>query len=209
MIITIASFKGGVGKTTTAVHLANYLHESDGPALLVDGDPNKSASGWAKRGGEAFPFKVTDLFGAPRLMAGTKHTVIDTAARPERDELESLMNGCDLLVLPTTPRGLDVDALVQTVGLLKSFDIETPYGVLLTMSPPGRTVTEQVREVLAKQGLHVFEKAVRKYAAHEKAPLAGCLVGDVKGDRNAGNAARDYKEACEEIVALGFDVGNG
>ena len=42
MIITVASFKGGVGKTTTAVHLAAFLNESS-PALLIDGDPNRSA----------------------------------------------------------------------------------------------------------------------------------------------------------------------
>ena len=49
MIITVASYKGGVGKTTTAVHIATYLGKLS-PTLLVDGDPNRSASGWAKRG---------------------------------------------------------------------------------------------------------------------------------------------------------------
>jgi chromosome partitioning protein len=44
MIITIASFKGGVSKTTTAVHLAAYLQKRS-PTLLIDGDPNRSATG--------------------------------------------------------------------------------------------------------------------------------------------------------------------
>jgi len=39
MIITVASFKGGQAKTTTAVHLAAILHEQT-PTLLIDGDPN-------------------------------------------------------------------------------------------------------------------------------------------------------------------------
>jgi cellulose biosynthesis protein BcsQ len=48
MILTIASFKGGVGKTTTAVNLAAYLNEKQ-PTLLIDGDPNHRA-GRAGRG---------------------------------------------------------------------------------------------------------------------------------------------------------------
>ena len=48
MLITVAGFKGGVGKTTSAVHLACYL-ALIGKTLLVDGDPNRSATGWSKR----------------------------------------------------------------------------------------------------------------------------------------------------------------
>jgi len=55
MIVTIASFKGGVGKTTTALHLAAYL-QTKAPTLLVDGDLNRSALDWAARG--SLPFKV-------------------------------------------------------------------------------------------------------------------------------------------------------
>ena len=42
MIVTVASFKGGQAKTTTAVHLAALLNEQS-PALLVDGDPISNA----------------------------------------------------------------------------------------------------------------------------------------------------------------------
>jgi chromosome partitioning protein len=54
MIVTVASFKGGVGKTTTAVHLAGILNEH-APTLLIDDDPNRSASAWAEPGRLAFP----------------------------------------------------------------------------------------------------------------------------------------------------------
>jgi chromosome partitioning protein len=76
MFITIAGFKGGVGKTTTAIHLACYFSEK-GSTLLVDGDPNHSATGWSKRG--ALPCKVVDLMQAARYSAQFEHVVVDTS----------------------------------------------------------------------------------------------------------------------------------
>src|SRR3712207_3346123 len=57
MIVTVAAFKGGVGKTTSAVHLAAYLSRQ-GETVLVDGDLNRSASRQARRG--RFPFSGWD-----------------------------------------------------------------------------------------------------------------------------------------------------
>ena len=80
MIITVASFKGGVGKTTTAVHLAAYL-QTLAPTLLLDGDDTRNATAWSKRG-KGFPFKVADEVQAARFARDFTHTVIDTGQRP-------------------------------------------------------------------------------------------------------------------------------
>ncbi|HEY9768483.1 MAG TPA: hypothetical protein V6C71_08210 [Coleofasciculaceae cyanobacterium] len=59
-----------------------------GQTLLVDGDPNRSATGWSKRG--AFPFKVVDLRQAALYSPKYEHIVIDTAARPDENDITSL-----------------------------------------------------------------------------------------------------------------------
>ncbi len=115
MIITVASFKGGVAKTTTAVHLATCLNEK-AKTLLIDGDPNRSASGWAKRGN--LPFTVIDERQAAKQARHFEHIVIDTQARPEQEDLEALADGCDLLIIPSTP-----DALALEVQQLKYLNI--------------------------------------------------------------------------------------
>lgn len=197
-MITVAGFKGGIGKTTTAVHLACYL-SGLGKTLLVDGDPNRSATGWSKRGeGNSFPFKVVDLMQAALYSPKYEHIVIDTAARPDRNELEALVDGCDLLILPTTPDALAVDALLQTVDLLQSLESDR-YRILLTMVHPKPVkMAQQAREALAEVPL--FDTEIRRLIAYEKAALMGVPVYEVK-DRMAKIAWGDYEQVGKEILS--------
>jgi chromosome partitioning protein len=195
VIITIASFKGGVGKTTSAIHLACYF-SLKGKTLLVDGDPNRSASGWAKRG--EVPFKVVDIMQAPMHSRNYEHVIIDTAARPSQEDIEALVEGCDLLILPTTPDALSMDALLQTVGLLKKLGSDR-YRILLTAIPPKpRKTGDLARE--AMEGLPLFKQGIRRYVAYEKAALDGLPVYET-GDANGKIAWRDYELVGKEILA--------
>lgn len=194
LLVTVAGFKGGVGKTTSAVHLACYFAQK-GSTLLVDGDPNRSATGWSKRG--KLPFKVVDLLQAALYAPKYEHIVIDTAARPERDELEALADGCHLLVLPTTPDALAIDALMQTVDLLKDLGSDR-YRILLTMIHPKPIKMADLARV-ALADLPLFKTNVRRYLCYEKASLQGVPVYEVKGDRMAKIAWGDYKAVAKEI----------
>lgn len=192
-VYTVAAFKGGVGKTTSAIHLAAYLSER-GTTLLVDGDPNHSASGWRKRG--ELPFKVVDLIAASKYSKLFEHIVIDTAARPSSEDIEALADGCDLLILPTTPDALAMDALMQTVDALRALGSRR-YRILLTMvPPPPRQTGQQARDALI--GLPLFKHSIRRFAAYEKAALEGKLVFQVN-DRNARIAWRDYQSVGAEL----------
>jgi chromosome partitioning protein len=202
MIVTVASFKGGVGKTTTAIHLAAFL-QGYAETLLIDADPNQSALAWASRG--ELPFMVVDQWQAGAIPTPHGHVVIDTPARPMAADLALLATSCDLLILPTTPDILALDALALMVQHLAGLPI-APYRILLTMIPPhpSRAGTE-VREMLTTTGLPLFAGGIRRYAAFQKAAMAGTAVYDVK-DPKAEIGWQDYAAVGKEVLAYTLKI---
>ena len=197
MFITVASYKGGVGKTTTAVHLAGYL-QSLGPTLLIDGDPNRSASTWGARG--SFPFQVVDETEGAYQARNFEHVVIDTQARPGVADFAALVKGCDLLIIPTVPASLDTDALILTLQAVPP-EAANKYRVLLTkVPPPPEQDGPQLREALQRQGIPIFEAQIPRLKAFERAAAAGVLVQAVKNDDQAKRAWQGYENAGREIA---------
>ena len=196
MIITVASFKGGVGKTTAAIHLAAFL-QTQGETLLIDADPNRSATGWAKRG--SLPYEVIDEWRSPQRVRNFSHVVIDTQARPMQRDLELLTDGCDLLILPTTPDVLAMDALVLTLECLHTIGANR-YRIMLNIIPPKPNRDgETVRSLLQKSGMPVFAAGVRQLTAFQKAARAGVPVYEVK-DPRAADGWQDYVAVGQEML---------
>ena len=194
-ILTVTGYKGGVGKSTTAIHLATYFSEL-GETVLVDGDPNRTALSWADRG--SLPFSVADERQAMKTISGKDYVVIDTPARPNSDDLKELAKGCDLLILPTAPDVLSLEPMLETAKNLENAN----YRALLTIVPPHPSKEgELLRDDLKEGGVPVFNSMIRRSAGFPKSALAGVPIRDFKESR-LRQAWADYKSLGKEIQEI-------
>lgn len=194
-IVTVTGFKGGTAKSTTAVHLATFFSER-GRTVLVDGDPNRTACTWARRG--ALPFEVGDERQTVKIVRGAEFVVIDTPARPATDDLEELAKGCDLLILPTQPDVVSLEPMLATAATLEG----ARYRALITIVPPHPSREgELMRADLREAGIPVFQTLIRRTVGFAKAALAGKPIRDLE-DPRARAAWDDYQALGAEVMEV-------
>jgi chromosome partitioning protein len=197
VIIGITGQKGGISKTTTAIHLAGAMHEK-AATLLIDADPNRSSTSWARL--ENLPFKVVSELGAPKYIKKHKHIIFDTKARPEAEDLDDLCRECDLVILPTVPTGLALDGLAKTVKAIASLkEVKADIKALITQVRGDRAASEAREFIQEELSLEVFNTQIPRLVAFEKAFNQGVLVCDVS-DKRGHTAWESYVELSEEVL---------
>jgi chromosome partitioning protein len=203
MIITVCSFKGGVGKTTTAIHVAESLSDRRGRrVVLADGDAIRTALNWYKRGiaGDcAADFEVFD--GDEQPPDGFTDLIIDTPGNPSQSELGELAAASDFLIIPTSCSPAAIEATVQT---LTQFDelARDRYRVLLALVPPRPSKRgERAKTELVDSGIAVFAQSIQRRECYLDAELHGCTVGRLTG-KPAAAAAEEWRAVGAELWKL-------
>ncbi|HTL14316.1 MAG TPA: ParA family protein [Thermomonas sp.] len=113
----VACSKGGVGKTTVATHLAAQGAVAGLRTVLVDADPQGSATHWCERragmASAVLPVDGTRKSWRGHVPADAQRVVVDAAAGAMEHELAPFLDQADALVVPIQPSALDIEASVR------------------------------------------------------------------------------------------------
>ena len=198
-VISLTSFKGGVGKSTLAVNLAGAL-ALNASTLLVDEDPIQSCYQWAKQNGSLpMPVLLPEEVQKSDLST-SRYLLVDTEGRPKLEDLSELIRSSTWTLIPCGTSGLEIDGTLRLIDALRNADAKLEKAkVVITKAPPVGTVGQQARDALRGAGIPVANRVVRSYVAHQRAAELGVLVKDVP-DPRASQAWADVLELAMEVV---------
>ncbi len=204
MIVGFLNQKGGVGKTTLAVHVADALARRKKRVLLVDADPQGSALDWAamRKGDPLFA-----VAGLPRasihkelsaLANGYEMVVIDGPPRVY-DVARSAIMASDLILIPVQPSPYDVWAAKEIVDLLHEAAVYKPSLIsafVINRKIVNTALGRDVVEALSEYKVPVLKTSICQRIALAESAAQGQTVFETSPDT----------AAAKELLALVVEI---
>jgi chromosome partitioning protein len=184
-ILTIASQKGGAGKTTLAAHLAVEAERTGaGPVAVVDTDPQGSlAAWWNSRTANTPLFAAVDIARLPEHLGSLQRhdvalVVIDTP--PALTEvIEAAIAVADVVLIPARPSPHDLRAVGVIVAMAEAARI--PFCFVVNGATPRTTIATEALRALAQHG------QAAPVTVHQRIDFAaGMIDGRTVGELHAG-----------------------
>ena len=214
--IVFASPKGGVGKSTSAVLLATELACDGISVAIIDADPNKPVSRWAKLPGKPDNLRVIDTVTERNIIRiideeATKSAfvIVDLEGTASRT-VTYAMSRADLVIIPTQGSTLDaveaVAALQEVRQQEEAFRIKIPTAILFTRTSAAirpRTL-KSIEDEFFSNGVPVFSTRITDREPYRALfSFGGTLSGlDPKIASNLKVAIANAQDFAREVVAM-------
>jgi chromosome partitioning protein len=208
MIVALLNQKGGVGKTTLALHIAEEWARQGKRILVIDADPQGSALDWSEqRSREGLPrlFGVIGLARdtlhreVPELARAADHVVIDGPPRVAALMRSALLTA-DLALIPAQPSPFDGWASAEMLRLLDEARLFRPQlvaRIVLNRCGARTIIARETAAALADHDPPPLAARIGRRVVFADAARTGRLVRDI----GAGS------RAAREIAALTAEIG--
>ena len=208
MIVALLNQKGGVGKTTLALHLAGAWAASGQRAVLVDADPQGSALDWSQARAEAAAPRLFGVVGlaretlhreVPEIARGADHVVIDGPPRVAALARSALL-AADLILIPVQPSVLDGWASAEMLRLLEEarvFRPELKARFVLNRCAARTVIARDTAEALAHSEPKVLASRIGQRVVYPEAAAQGRLAFELDP---LGPAAFEVAALAAEVL---------
>jgi len=204
LIISFLNQKGGVGKTTLAIHVADSLSRKDKKVLLVDADPQASALDWAENSENGNRFSVV---GLPKKTLRSELRTIETDydyiivdGPPRVHEIAmAAIAASDLIVIPVQPSPFDVWSLKDIIDLVnevKTINENLKTVLVINRKIVNTAIGRDVVNALADYNFPILNTAICQRVAYAESIGMGQTVLHTNSD----------SKASEEIQALTNEI---
>jgi chromosome partitioning protein len=221
LTVAVLSEKGGVGKTTLALHLAYMFAkqcelqnvgytEPEYEIALIDADPQASIVSWYEERGKETLFKVVE-YPKPYI-----HTEIDNLVSsrslyrvidcPPRitDIARSAVLASDYVLIPVQPSSLDVWACQDTIALIgeavEKFNLKLHYGIALNRVIVNTEISRKVGTALRKAGITVLDTWIKQRVAFAECVSAGKTIFETEPQSKGAYEMRQlFKDLIYQI----------
>lgn len=209
-VVSVCSTKGGVGKTTLVICLADAVARQGGSVAIVDADPNGHVATWRERAGPdctvAVVSDVTERTILDRIAeTAARHAVVlvDLEGAASQAVTYAIAES-DLVLIPSKVSGMDLQEVFRTYEVVQRAERmlrrPIPARVVLTqMSPLQNRVAQHARQEIQAASLPVLRTEIIQRAAYQAIHFTGATPAGPDGDPKA---RAEVKGVLDEVLAV-------
>lgn len=207
-VVSVCSTKGGVGKTTLVMCLADAFARQGGTVAIVDGDPNGHVATWRERAGDDCTVTVISEPQETRIQdviaraAETYALVFVDLEGAASQAVTYAIAESDMVLIPTKVSGMDLQELFRT------YDVVTRAEKMLKRKIPARIVFTQMPTLMSRVVQHAMAEVdnanlprltteIIHRAAYQSIHFTGTTPSHPDGDQKA---AREIARVLHEVL---------